>query len=155
MYLVKSTTQDGAAWESAGISLETRSVCCSFKNNAIKHNIANLTDGHGGGIYCSDSKVFITQVPTFQIALTFFFSKFVISDNDGSGDGDENLYCSQSPGYTWCTVKGDSNWSSKCGEPDYNDNNGGSPLKRVLMIAGGLGAAGLLLLLYQSTYSSL
>jgi len=68
-------------------------------NCFVEENSANM--GHGGGLFCSDSKIFINDTTVVSNYAT---------------DADSNLYCSNFPAYTWCTVTGDTAWNSKCGQ---------------------------------------
>jgi len=118
---------NNTAFYGGGIFIEYSSLV-HLENDSIIYNGANATMGHGGGLYCSDSKLFITTTTV---------------SNNIAGDSDKNLYCAGIPAFSWCTVTGDSDWSSKCGEPSYSsDFIPGLPTLAIIGIA--LAAIGLL-----------
>jgi len=120
-----TTFFNNSAFEGGGLYTEyhckAHLTWCNFV-----YNHANTTKGAGGGIYCSDTRLFLNET-------TF-------SNNTGPVNKDDDLYCSTFPGYTFCSVSGtDPTYIEKCG--DHSSVSSQEPLPFPL-----LGIIGIVLL---------
>lgn len=68
LFFKNCTIEDDVAYYGAGIFLEL-SAQLHLNETIIRNNVAS-PDGHGGGIYCSNSKIFVFQVLSFSLSVT-------------------------------------------------------------------------------------
>jgi len=119
------------AFDGGAVYLEYSSRATIFRTNIYGNNALDA----GGGFYCSESKLNITQSQ-------------VTENKDQQENGDPNVYCSQYPSGTECTLTGDD--ANSFGECKGNVFSGNSdqekePFPIIAIIGIALGGAGLVL----------
>jgi len=85
-----------------------------LENSTIDGNVSPF----GGAIFCSASEMTMTTTNVNNNTDTHY-GTHSYEYEDGSMEilvNDRNIYCSQFPAYTFCTISGDTEYSSLCGE---------------------------------------
>jgi len=93
----RSTLIKNGGGNGGGISLQSRSN--------LGLNETNIMFNDGAGIICSDSRAWI-------------YHSNLANNTNGP------ILCLTIPSYTWCTISGDSDWATYCGEQPLNSASG-------------------------------